>query len=138
MPNWIEGTLKLRGKRENIRKFFNEGLQPSTYFGEERPLSEFVTDESGDDELFFSFNDEPHIKGTRRAFITGDCAELYEEYGIVCVDIKQAWSFNSNQQDLETWKEIAKIQHRLKTVWNRMRNAILPRTYNFARRRQVN
>lgn len=108
MPNWIEGTLKLRGKRDNIRKFFNEGLEPSSCFGEERPLSEFITDDSSDDYLDYSFKNEPHIKGTRRAFITGNYAELYKEYGTVCVDIKQAWSFDSNEKDLEAWKEIAK------------------------------
>ena len=29
MPNWIEGTMKLRGKRQDIRRFFLEGLEPS-------------------------------------------------------------------------------------------------------------
>ena len=31
MPNWIEGTMKLRGKREDIRRFFLEGLDPSSW-----------------------------------------------------------------------------------------------------------
>jgi hypothetical protein len=31
MPNWIEGTMKLRVKREDIRRFFLEGLDPSSW-----------------------------------------------------------------------------------------------------------
>ena len=39
MPNWIEGTMKLRGKRENIRRFFLEGLDPSSWLTHPKILS---------------------------------------------------------------------------------------------------
>lgn len=41
MPNWIEGTMKLRGKRSDIKRFFEEGVTTSTYLGEEQ-----ITDRS--------------------------------------------------------------------------------------------
>ena len=32
MPNWCRGTLKIRGEKENILKFFQEGLEVCGYF----------------------------------------------------------------------------------------------------------
>lgn len=108
MPNWIEGTMKLRGKRENIRRFFREGLDPSDWPKPEDRENQ-VIDKSNDDELLFFFRNEPHIKDTRRAFITDDNAYMLEDEGIVCVDVKQAWAFVSDDdtKSLETWKTIA-------------------------------
>jgi len=34
MPNWCEGELKIRGKKNDIIRFMEEGIQPMT------PLSE--------------------------------------------------------------------------------------------------
>lgn len=28
MPNWCEGTLKVRGTKENVKRFVLEGLPP--------------------------------------------------------------------------------------------------------------
>lgn len=108
MPNWIKGTMKLRGKRENIRRFFREGLDPSDWPKPEDRENQ-VIDESNDDELLFYFRNEPHIKGTRRAFITGENAYMVEDEGVVCVDVKQAWSFNADREneDLKKWKSIS-------------------------------
>lgn len=108
MPNWIEGTMKLRGKREDIAKFFREGLDASTWV-EPGNKEDQIIDNSGDDYLEFEFKDEPHIVGTRRAFITDDYVYMEEDEGIVCVDIKQAWFFNAtdNSSDLKKWKSIS-------------------------------
>ena len=57
MPNWIEGTLKLRGKRVDIIRFFREGLEPSTPIDSENQ----VTDYSDDDVLEFNFKDWTYI-----------------------------------------------------------------------------
>ena len=97
MPNWIEGTMKLRGKRENIKRFFEEGLEPSSWFGEKNKLDDQVKDESGDDHLEYSFKDEPHICGTRRMFITDSYASMWDEIGVCCFDIKQAWGFDAKE-----------------------------------------
>ena len=107
MPNWIEGTLKLRGDREHIKKFFLEGLELSSWFGEESRIEDQVIDQSDNeyDYLCFEFVGEPYIAGTRRAFITGDYAEMSGAYGTCCVNVKQAWRFS---QDVNIWEEIAK------------------------------
>lgn len=55
MPNWIEGTLKLRGKREDIRRFLKNEITASTWYGETPDVSEQVIDDSGDDYLDFGF-----------------------------------------------------------------------------------
>lgn len=33
MPNWIEGTIKLRGTYEDLKRFVNEGLEPMSIMG---------------------------------------------------------------------------------------------------------
>lgn len=37
MPNWCEGTLKVRGTKENLTNFILNGLQPVGFLGEEKP-----------------------------------------------------------------------------------------------------
>lgn len=106
MPNWIEGTMKLRGKREDIKRFLDNELDPSTWVGEQQSIEEQVENNSCDDYLEYSFHHEPHIKGTRRAFITDDYLYMEGEEGSVCLDIKQAWSFGDDKE-LELWKNNA-------------------------------
>lgn len=105
MPNWIEGTMKLRGKREDIARFFREGLDAS----DRHKLEDQVKDESEEDYLCFHFVNGPHIAGTRRAFIDDDYVEMYDDIGVACVDIKQAWAFDagSETEDLKKWKNIS-------------------------------
>lgn len=45
MPNWIKGTMKLRGKRQDIARFFREGLDASG----RHKLEDQVKDDSGED-----------------------------------------------------------------------------------------
>ena len=106
MPNWIKGTMKLRGKREDIYRFFKEGLDPSNWPKPEDRENQ-VIDESGENYLDFSFKNEPHIAGTRRAFITDDNVFMEDAEGIVCVDVKQAWAFDASENDLLNWKAIS-------------------------------
>lgn len=108
MPNWIKGTMKLRGKQKDIRRFFQKGLDPSSWPNPKDCIDQ-VVDRSDDSELYFKFKNEPHIAGTRRAFITDESAYMSEESGVVCVNVKQAWAFcaGQNSNDLETWKDIS-------------------------------
>lgn len=110
MPNWIEGTMKLRGKREDILRFFREGLDASSWLGDgSGKLKDQVTDESEDDWMEFHFRNEPHIAGTRRAFITDDHVYMEKDEGIACVNVKQAWAFDAGRdtKDMENWKNIS-------------------------------
>lgn len=87
MPNWAEGSLKLRGKKENIASALKEML-----------LSETVTLEDKYDGTLLKFNNTApyfHINETRRAFISQKQIEVWleEEFCTVELDnFKQAWS----------------------------------------------
>ena len=112
MPNWCEGTMKLRGRAKDILRFFHEGLDASTWLGGEK-IEDQVFDKSGEGEIYFEFKNEPHIKGTRRAFITGNDVYCYydgkeEEDIVACVNVKQAWAFAADDGgDLKKWQEIS-------------------------------
>lgn len=105
MPNWIEGTLKLRGKRADLEKFFETAIHPSSNFREEKPPREkFITSRYEEDYTVFDIAKNAWIEGTRRAFINDDCVtEIEDEEAIVCLPIRQAWSF-----DTDNWKDISK------------------------------
>ena len=63
MPNWIKGSLKLRGRKEDIRRFFNEGVEDSEVCDKKHENS--VIDKSDEEMLWFDFYNEPYIKTTR-------------------------------------------------------------------------
>lgn len=112
MPNWIEGTMKLRGKKENIRRFFLEGIEPNDLWAE-KDREESIRDCTDEFEIRFEFENEPWITNTTRAFITDNCVcldlEDGKEDGIACVNIKQAWSFTpQGWEDRRKWQAIAK------------------------------
>lgn len=107
MPNWIEGTMKLRGKREDIKRFFDEGVEASGWFGETREREEQIINNSDEDCLDYSFNGHPHIKETRRMFITDNYLYFEKDEGVCCFNIKQAWSFTSLDRDEDALIQIA-------------------------------
>ena len=108
MPNWIEGTMKLRGKREDIARFFREGLETSNWPNPEDRKNQ-VTDDSCNDWIDFSIKNEPYIIGTRRAFIKDSFVYMEDDDGVVSVDVKQAWAFDAGceTEDLKKWKNIS-------------------------------
>ena len=87
MPNWAEGSLKLRGKSENIASALKEML-----------LNDTVTlEDKWDDALLIFNNTAPYfyINGTRRAFIDKKQIEVWFEEEFLTVELdnfKQAWS----------------------------------------------
>ena len=89
MPNWAEGTLKLRGKTENIVSALKEMLleNQGTTLEEEYDgtLLRFKTE-----------NDYFKINVTRRAYISGEDIEIWvddDDYMIIELeDFKQAWA----------------------------------------------
>lgn len=108
MPNWIEGTMKLRGKRGDIKRFLDGELGVSSWRGEVSKKEDQIIDESGDGYIEYTFKDKPHILGTRRAFVTDDYLYMGDDEGVVCLKIKQAWSFDaSGDRELEVWGEKA-------------------------------
>lgn len=87
MPNWAKGSLKLRGRSENITSALKEML-----------LNDTVTLEDEYDGTLLIFNSTApyfYINETRRAFIDQKRIEVWleEEFCIVELDnFKQAWS----------------------------------------------
>ena len=125
MPNWISGSLKVRGKPENVKKFFMEGLNkyedyidPKTKKYETRPIPRekwVKTDLLDPDgkEFFFNILDNQwiYVEDTRRAFITGE-HEIYcyinddDNLMYAASTVNQAWSF-----DPEDWMVISEKYH---------------------------
>lgn len=105
MPNWCEGCLKIRGKKENINRFISQNLaivHGAFDYVEEIPLKfEFIDDYEIE---FLNENiakESIYIRGTRRNFI-----ELNDKYLdvdnkndelIICFEnTRSAWSFDAN------------------------------------------
>ncbi|MCK1996826.1 hypothetical protein MPH47_06220 [Psychrobacillus psychrodurans] len=68
MPNWCVGVLKVRGTKEEVKKFLLEGLSPlgGGLFGDEPVEAEIQEDEW---ELNIRAKHGFHIEGSRRNFI---------------------------------------------------------------------
>lgn len=106
MTKWIEGTLKLRGQSEGLKKFFTEYLDPSSYFGEIRTIDDFIKFDFDDEEQEYDVTiiGEPHIKGSRRAFLGEDDYVYWDgAQATIALTIKQAWVF-----DVEPFEAISK------------------------------
>ena len=89
MPNWAEGTIKLRGKRENIKSALKE-----MFIGSDVTISEEIDDQALILTLT-SINSYFYINNTKRAFIDKNKIEvlLEEDFEIIEIDdFNQAWS----------------------------------------------
>lgn len=98
MPNWAEGSLKLRGRSENIASALKQML-----------LNDTVTlEDEWDGGLLIFNNTAPYfyINGTRQAFIDKKQIEVWfeEEFCIVELDnFKQAWgAIPENYQEISS------------------------------------
>lgn len=116
MPNWAEGTLKIRGQEENILCFLKDGLLDIGH-------DEIATDENGVtylttahekiDYLETTFGldivskDGFYIKGTRRGFIDQSTIEFYPEENKIeqleITTLRQAWA-----AEAKTYAEISR------------------------------
>lgn len=117
MPNWMEGSLKLRGNSENILRFFKEGL--TSYVGHWTENNEYenipvekekwleIIDNGNDTEVYLNPVDSAwiHVDNTKRAFIDGRYSIIFNNVpknAIAVTDIRQAWDFRTDE-----WVEIA-------------------------------
>lgn len=98
MPNWAKGTLKLRGRKENIASALKEML-----------LNDSVTLEEQWDGNVLIFNSKLsyfYIKGTIRAFIENNQIEVWfdDDFCIIELDdFKQAWAaIAENYQEISS------------------------------------
>ena len=111
MPNWCEGTLKVRGNPQNILRFINEGLNVYTVNDEKLDKKEWleIHDNGGSFEVFFNKKDI-YVEGTKRAFInlssiSNEYVDINKkaEFEVCCFAVSQAWGFKK-----EDWMAIAK------------------------------
>lgn len=91
MPNWCEGTLKVRGKQKDIKRFVLEGLKPVGFFGNEKePLAM--------DDVCVSSKNDCWIKGTHRGFVVD--LDVYfddedEDKITHCFETRFAWAIEA-------------------------------------------
>lgn len=120
MPNWIQGSLKLRGPYENVMAFFENGITAYKYGIDisliPRDKTEWMTIEEWDDGLtevsFHDANNWIYVNKTRRAFIDDDrqiyinkpepVSEDDHPETIAAIGIRQAWDFR-----LEDWQMLS-------------------------------
>ena len=120
MPNWCEGSLKLRGKYEDILKFWEEGVNAYSYSADRNnergtdliPKSEWCEIEEWDEGADI-INNIPtaawiYVENTKRAFIGEDFGSYHiiknpDGTALIAFPFKQAWSIRQDD-----WIEIAK------------------------------
>lgn len=106
MPNWCEGTLKIRGAKENMLNFIKNGLEPSNGDNIQIEKEHDTYDGHEIESVYVHINGEPYVNGTRRAFINSCDAYAFEDNDVMIFDVMQAWGFN-----IDEWLEIAKEYH---------------------------
>ena len=123
MPNWCEGSLKLKGKYDDILRFWEEGVNAYSYSvdrNNERgtdliPKEEWYEIEEYEESTIIANHIPPscwiYIEGTKRAFVDDSFCSytiLKDSSGkaIMAIPFRQAWTIR--QQD---WMDIAKKYH---------------------------
>lgn len=107
MPNWCKGTLKIRGKKENIINFLENGTSLLDGIWEPKQIKPEIILNSCDEIEIGNIDKEKgidclYLKGTRRHFI--DPIENYifihntdDEEQIICLeDFKAAWAIDAD------------------------------------------
>lgn len=97
MANWAEGTLKIRGSKENVLKFLQEGLSVITYQNSE-PIEEAPKFEIDELTAELETNNHIYIKEVHRAFVENTFIRFWfleEGESELELHIKQAWSIVS-------------------------------------------
>ena len=114
MPNWCEGKLKIRGKKEDILKFFKDGTSLIDYDKNHETI-EIIPNVEMNDELYIENLNKTktslkslYIKGTRRHFLKPDFEyistyEINKNEKIVVIHLQAAWAI-----DVEPLSEISK------------------------------
>lgn len=105
MPNWIEGTMKVRGTKDNLMQFLNNVIDGVVA----HKLDNNV--EYGLPEVEYSLPESAYVSDSRRAFVRESCyCYIYDnkDIQIITIPIQQAWSFGVNDLVAERWITLAK------------------------------
>jgi hypothetical protein len=100
MPNWIEGTMKVRGNSENLKNFIENAIEANI------GKNEYGTD------VEYDIPDSSYIIGSRSAFVREQCY-CYIDYSLdknqtIIIPIRQAWSFTPCEGAEQLWINLAK------------------------------
>ena len=97
MPNWCEGTLRIRGKKENIIRLMLEGLEPVDAFGNEIAKMEI------DDDCIIPESSRCYIKGTFRGFVMFDEFYLdnYEDGEVISTALDAEFAWGIDEEELQ-------------------------------------
>lgn len=111
MPNWCEGTLKVRGKMIDVAKWVKENVVAYSYewkknengvlYQDTKPLVDNVVvkyDEFESEEIYVVVKSLAHISGTTRNFVlegTYSAIERADETTILTLNFKAAWGIQS-------------------------------------------
>lgn len=99
MPNWCQGTLKVRGEYDNLKAFLENALDECSYYGNppEGPLLEVAeTPEYAD----ITLRRMAHLKNTSRGFVEEDTDILLEkktEKQIIFLAAQFAWDIKTEE-----------------------------------------
>lgn len=99
MPNWIVGTMKVRGTKDCLDQFLTKALL-ATEIHEYSDMKEYVIPE------------QAYVEDSRRAFVSESYeAEVDTDFTgkqTIAIPIKQAWSFTPDSNALLRWVNLAK------------------------------
>ena len=119
MPNWCEGKLKVRGKKENIVKWLAECVavwKPGVEEG--KPLYDALVFKRDTDGVSYTYNesfDELHISVKHDAYIAGTRRNFVQKHendftfgakdgnDIIVLPVQAAWTFEA-----EPYKEMSR------------------------------
>lgn len=100
MPNWIEGTMKVRGNSENLKNFIKNGIEAK------------VGKHEYGAEVEYDVPDRAYIIGSRRAFVGKQCYCYIDsspgKNKTITIPIIQAWSFTPGEGAEQRWVNLAK------------------------------
>lgn len=101
MPNWCVGNLKIRGDKQNIRKFILEAFEPTPFLpveltGKPYPVKNIIEDE-WETKITSENHSGFHVKGSRRNFIDSKEISWYndEDRVIVLENYQAAWGIDT-------------------------------------------
>ena len=108
MPNWCEGTLRIRGTMNSLKNFLENGVQPVTFLGDDKKALQISLSEDGTCLEVRDGNGDFNLGGgsiwlkwTRRHFIEPDYIEVYTEDvaspTVLAVPFKAAWAIDPEQ-----------------------------------------
>ena len=99
MPNWCQGTLKVRGEYDNLKAFLENALEECSCYGylPEGPLLEV---EEMPEYVYVTLRRMAHLKDTSRGFVEEDTDILLEKKAgkqIIFLAAQFAWDIKTEE-----------------------------------------